>query len=85
MLFEFIPYHLLQTYSEPIQNSKMEHFAKIVNCWGLLTFSRKHFILHVWPGSEYASVYDKLSNQLSISNNLSQEPRLLQTLIFNTI
>ena len=28
MLFEFIPHHLSQAYSEPIQNSKIEDFAK---------------------------------------------------------
>ena len=85
MLFEFIPHHLLQVCSEPVQKSKMEHFAKVVNSWGLLTFFRKHFTLDISPSSEYASVYDKLFNQLSISNNVSQEPMLLQTLIFNTI
>ena len=31
ILFEFIPHHLSQAYSEPFQKSKMEHFAKIVN------------------------------------------------------
>ena len=44
MLFEFIPQHLSQAYSEPIQKSKMERFAKIVNS---RTFFRKHFILDV--------------------------------------
>ena len=85
MLFKFIPHHLSQAYSEPIQKSKMGHFAKMVNSRKLSAFFRKHFILDICPGSEYASVYDKTSQQLSISNNVSQEPMVLQTLIFNTI
>ena len=70
VLFEFIPHHLSQAYCEPIQKSKTEHFAKIVNSWKLLTFFRKRFILDVWSGSKYASVYGKLPNS-SISLNMS--------------
>ena len=66
MLFEFIPHHLSQVYSEPIQKSKMEHFAKIANRWKLLTFFRKPFILDVWQGSEYASVYDNINSTVSL-------------------
>ena len=45
---------LAEAYSEPCQTSKMEHFAKIVNAFQLLTIFAKHSILYVWLGSECA-------------------------------
>ena len=44
-----------QSYSEPYQTSKMEHFAKIVNGWKPFTTFAKHSILDVSQGSEYAT------------------------------
>ena len=49
-------------HSEPSQTSKMEIYAKIVNGRELLTIFAKSFILDVWLGSEYVSVYIPLDN-----------------------
>ena len=44
-----------ETYSESIQTSKLEHSAKLVNCWKPLFTFAKSSILYLWLGSEYAS------------------------------
>ena len=50
-----IPY-LTETQSEPSQASKVELFAKIVNCFEPITIFAKRSNLDIWLGSEYASV-----------------------------
>ena len=47
-----------ESYSEPIQTSKMELFGKIVNGFSPLTIFAKSYILDVWLGSENASAVD---------------------------
>ena len=52
----------VEALSKPSQISKMELSAKIVNSWKPLTISAKTSILHVWQGSEYASVLSQVFN-----------------------
>ena len=52
----------IETYSEPSETSKMEHFAKMADCIQPLTIFEKHFILDVSQCYEYSS--DKLNKIL---------------------
>ena len=52
----------VEALSKPSQITKMELSAKIVNSWKPLTISAKTSILHVWQGSEYASVLSQVFN-----------------------
>ena len=49
-----------EAYLEPLQTSKTELFAKIVNGFKLLTVFAKSSILEVCSGSKYASGYNYL-------------------------
>ena len=51
-------YILQRRIQNPCQISKMKLFAKIVNCWKVLTIFAKISISDVWLGSEYASVLE---------------------------
>ena len=53
---EFVLSDSTQTYSEPCQTSKMEHFMKEVNEFQPLTIFAKRTITVVCQGSEYTSV-----------------------------
>ena len=57
-----------ETYSEPNQTSKMEHFVKIIK--PLAVFA-KHFNLDVWQGSKYTSGYHQNFRKIK-----EQYPRL---------
>lgn len=47
--------HESEAYSQPAQTFNFGFFAKIVNCWRLLTILSKGSILEIWQGSKYAS------------------------------
>ena len=45
-----------EEYSEACQTSNIEHFAKVINVYKLLTVFAVHSILDIWPIPEYVSV-----------------------------
>ena len=49
---------VIEAYLEPLQTSKLELFAKIVNGFKPLTVFSKSSILDVSSGSKYASGYN---------------------------
>ena len=64
------------TYSEPSQTSKMESFAKTVNCLQPLTIFARHSILDFWQGSVYVSARkhnprDQISFKKNAKNRVS--------------
>ena len=64
------------TYFEPNETSKMELFAKIVDCIQPLTIFAKHFRLGVSQGYEYASAKAKQN-----TGALSLIPQKIRTAI----
>ena len=67
-------------YSEPSEASKMEPFAKLVDCFQLLTILAKLFVLGVSQGYEYAS--DKTKQNPSALTFISQNIRTAITANF---
>ena len=67
-------------YSERSETSKMELFAKVVDCITLLTIFAKHFIIGVSKGYEYAS-YKTKQNPGALSL-ISQKIRTAISAIF---
>ena len=62
-----------ETYSEPSDISKMEIFAKNVDCFHALIIFSKHFILVASQGYEYAS--DKTKEKSGALSFVSQKIR----------
>ena len=60
-------------YSEPSKTSKMELFAKIVNCIQPLAIFGKHFILGISQGYKYTS--NKTKQKLGALSLISQKVR----------
>ena len=60
-------------YSEPSEASKMELFAKIVDCTQPLTIFAEHFILFLSQGYEYA--FDKTKQNSGVLSFISQKIR----------
>ena len=60
-------------YSEPGEASKMELFAKIVDCTQPLTIFAEHFILFLSQGYEYA--FDKTKQNSGVLSFISQKIR----------
>ena len=72
MLFEFIPHYLSQTYWEPIQKSKMEHFAKISQQLKTINFFLENVSFRCLTGFwiRLREAYDEFPNS-SISSIMS--------------
>ena len=64
-------------YSEPCQQAKMGHFAKIVNSYKPLSITIKRSFLDVWQGYEYTSFINALlyidHTQMFLTNHSAAE------------